>query len=935
MDRAAWAKILSSRATKDVLKGTIAYVLAFVWIFVPATASFFQGRTYSYVVLVAAAQNPYRQKLVSNIAQHSYLFSGLLCAFAVYLYSAARAINPIRFYGFALLGPVITLNGLTSALGANGPKTPGAWAGVDQYYLVEVLGQTLVGLSICWVVNVFIWPDFAETKLNKELAAAIKSIGEVLSAICDGYMHSWPEDHFQREQAREKILNKITTLVDSLQAQLAESAKILNDADAEVYVSHLAISDYTDLHECLESLCNELQALASSFSNACLDFLGTDQIRSTFREPLLPVIRNVRNGCLRLLSEIRMDVLRAMDVDQHFPHTRHHHHHGARQSLWRFSQWFTPEDREALREEDLRKMLESHAAIFSTLHEFEDKQVEVLVSLFELKYTPACGFAEDKLLDGNHGEHARWNAMLQVNFFILGIHQATTSYYANRDNPSFDPPAIRLYRNITSAFAGLTSAVFFTLLIYPNLARRSLRAIIASTFKHLNQYYTEIVLSAASLRHRTPFLISSPSTESPDPPPPPSRGEDSQKTLDCMKEHPLTQVEEDPSLSTSPCDAVIVAPSHASSTISTRAAPPRHSACIFRETPKIPTGPNPSTVSHASDLDDAGPPIPDAELRLLTRLHANISAHLAAAEPLMVFAQVEPRLDGAFPAKSYRSVLEGLRRVLNRLGNMRVAVGKRAFSPEMLAFLRQRGVAEARRELHETIRILLYIFSSAFVSKQPLPVDLPCATRSRQRLVDALLGLVNEQDASRLRSESWIRFYSYILALKGVSIEVDALAGVIKDIFGQMEQITVVIGPDGDEARMAVQPPPPTPSQPPARGESLTSRQSGTPSDGKSDGIVRSATWGGWKDDRRERISLQPNRITGEAGGGDLSAYMVSVDQSSTPPDPVGRTTLTYPRQGRSRANAAEPTGDGIRAAYLKEQVELGMELASTMGRRL
>ncbi|KAI8842930.1 hypothetical protein BC829DRAFT_299263 [Chytridium lagenaria] len=292
---------------------------------------------------------------------------------------------------------------------------------------------------------------------------------------------------------------------------------------------------------------------------------------------------------------------------------------------------------------------------------------------------------------------------------MLSFSNSVVLSYINRNRP-FDAPVVRLYKNLANVTMGLTFALIFTLAIYPNLARRSLRALLSSTITLINGYYADLTCNLMS------------------------------------------------------------------NTLSKRSSP-------------------------ILDLNDMKmEDLPQDTIARLRDTHNAIALKLAACEPLMIFSSVEPRVEGAFQGKSYRSVIEGLKRVLDRLGNARAAAGAKRFPPKMKWLFTDPKLSKARAELYQTIRLLLFIFSSTFIAKQRLPHDLPNAFAARKRLVESFMELAakaSDGHTAQYRSEAWVRFYSYALAIRGISLEMDALAIPIKELFGELPDITFGSGDPG------------------------------------------------------------------------------------------------------------------------------------------
>ncbi|KAJ3115404.1 hypothetical protein HDU96_000709 [Phlyctochytrium bullatum] len=264
---------------------------------------------------------------------------------------------------------------------------------------------------------------------------------------------------------------------------------------------------------------------------------------------------------------------------------------------------------------------------------------------------------------------------------LLSYSQATLIIFINRNRP-FDSPAVRLYKTLANTCMGLTFAMIFTLVIYPNLARHSLRSILSASITLINGYYADIAVNVFSR---------------------PSRKFLEQKRKEMEKKGEL---------------------------------------------------------NYSVEADMSSIPFSEATVARLHRTHAAIALKLASVEPLMVFASVEPRVEGKFQASSYRAVIEGLKRVLDRLGNARSSAGDAKFPVPVLHHLHNPLMAKPRAELYQTIR-----------------------------LVEAFTQTIQTVAEANFRKEAWVRFYSYAMAVRGISLEVDALAIPLKELFGELPNL--------------------------------------------------------------------------------------------------------------------------------------------------
>ncbi|KAJ3138221.1 hypothetical protein HK100_012765 [Physocladia obscura] len=189
-----------------------------------------------------------------------------------------------------------------------------------------------------------------------------------------------------------------------------------------------------------------------------------------------------------------------------------------------------------------------------------------------------------------------------------------------------------------------------------------------------------------------------------------------------------------------------------------------------------------------------------------------IFSQIAALEPLLEHSSAEPRLEGVFPTRKYREVVQRMYRLLDRLECLRLSAGRKRFERDVDVVMNSFTMAEARAEMIQTLRLLLNVYSSVMKTKQKMLPSLPNATRVRHRLVgnflqvvlrhsknqnrayvaDALDGIMpvdKKRILEALNSEKWMKLLSYFSAIREVSQEVDEFASPMKEIFGEYPEV--------------------------------------------------------------------------------------------------------------------------------------------------
>ncbi|KAJ3391803.1 hypothetical protein HDU84_005365 [Entophlyctis sp. JEL0112] len=206
----------------------------------------------------------------------------------------------------------------------------------------------------------------------------------------------------------------------------------------------------------------------------------------------------------------------------------------------------------------------------------------------------------------------------------------------------------------------------------------------------------------------------------------------------------------------------------------------------------------------------SGTPIEDRDI-LDTR--NRIIEQLAALTPLMTYAAAEPRIEGPFPADRYRELIAGMYSLLDWLECMRVSGGSMPFDANMQEFLNYGIIGESRNDLQQTIRVLLFMYASAMMTKQRLLPTLPNATTIRGKFfrtmvltlsnhvhhlckegscpLDSFVPSKKEDIISVFNTEKWMRLFSLNSAVREVSKRLDDMGNVMKEVFGVYPDVMV------------------------------------------------------------------------------------------------------------------------------------------------
>ncbi|RKO90111.1 hypothetical protein BDK51DRAFT_48985 [Blyttiomyces helicus] len=187
---------------------------------------------------------------------------------------------------------------------------------------------------------------------------------------------------------------------------------------------------------------------------------------------------------------------------------------------------------------------------------------------------------------------------------------------------------------------------------------------------------------------------------------------------------------------------------------------------------------------------------------LLLKAQLSLSGQLVELETLLLFASAEPRLAGPFQSGVYRSIIGGLHGLLGSLSAARWALGNDPVAPTITRFMAKPGLVAANRQMTSTARLLFYVYGASLQSRLPLPRDLPSAVEMRRKLYLAFFALARKapQDLqAMIKTESWIRFYSYVLAIRGVASELESLGPHFKQLLGVLSAPPLILDQEGYE----------------------------------------------------------------------------------------------------------------------------------------
>ncbi|KAJ3075295.1 hypothetical protein HDU98_008653 [Podochytrium sp. JEL0797] len=188
-----------------------------------------------------------------------------------------------------------------------------------------------------------------------------------------------------------------------------------------------------------------------------------------------------------------------------------------------------------------------------------------------------------------------------------------------------------------------------------------------------------------------------------------------------------------------------------------------------------------------------------------------IFSQLLSLETLVHYGTLEPRLERPFPEMDYRAVIFQQYELLDRLECLRLCTGEQPFGPRINRILTFGEYGTARAEMHSTIRVLLFIFASTMVTKDPLLPNLPKASHSRSKMIEGFVTMLLEHSQPHafdgrdpfdgaipsdrkgmldaLNTDKWVRVEGMSVSLREVSRVLDETVPLMKALFGEAADI--------------------------------------------------------------------------------------------------------------------------------------------------
>ncbi|KAI8614964.1 hypothetical protein BC830DRAFT_338499 [Chytriomyces sp. MP71] len=861
----------SVRQLKNWFKWLLAFVLAFVFVF-SSWASVLQPRTLSnvtlatiiltpattvgnfldtsFVLLITVCVSSAIWAFIQGVAGTSYVAMTVVMFLVVYSFSVLRAMYPARFFVPSLVAPIFAYTAIASVVGVNGKNTSGGI--FDYHFLISTINANLIGIAICFAINVLVFPDFATPHIHQHFISILIKISSLLKSIFGAMSGAEHTKALYDEGVKSR-----DGIVAGIKGDLSVIEMTINQASAEVSYSHYSIKDYTQLLRNIKGLSAILFSLNTSLkSSSSQKLLSSPE----FLDNIAPAMKDTWDAlaatCVEILEDIesKFGEVVASKERSHTPDMEM-----ALQEKFQTAARKTQETMAAFQNHRPNEFLDIfadesiHDGVPMKLREGWEKLVqvtfhmlasrEVVKELVNLHSTVHCKTGK-RLHIRFHFKHFLPSFIFDLLHYRKPSGKVATLVPRKTINQGLvaiknfllSPPSIFGLKLATAIFCYLMvmysqpvvfqqwsmGGAFVTILVavspslgqtYSGLPAQIITTTIGSSIAYggISAFGRDgaygLTAFAAILGIPSIILMSKPQTliigllifmsfsnavvagyANRANPAFPA------PHVALYRGVVISAV----TLAFCLIFTVVLYPTLARHVIRTRMFE------IFRDFSMYYRR---IIVSTVNVHEGAETPIEDSDLN---DIRNGILSKLVSLEPLMVFAASEPRLEGRFPSAKYRAVINCMYPFLDRLEALRVSGGGQPFDKEVRDFLNFGALGEVRLEMQQTIRILSYIFASALLTKQRLPPTLPNATRARERLFVAFIRTlmdhvhgripVNEDPLvtmpkdklgvlNELNTERWLRLLSFSASAREVSRELDAFGALMKDIFGEFPDI--------------------------------------------------------------------------------------------------------------------------------------------------
>lgn len=209
------------------------------------------------------------------------------------------------------------------------------------------------------------------------------------------------------------------------------------------------------------------------------------------------------------------------------------------------------------------------------------------------------------------------------------------------------------------------------------------------------------------------------------------------------------------------------------------------------------SGKNAGPVPHVVNLMEVGPNASEAQImtfdaqrRLATQsfmdLELGLQRALLELQDLLSQTPNEPRLKGAFPVDTYRTMLLSCQNIVDRFLSMRTVMLKDAWYDEVQNDF-MTPVAQERREMVGNVLLYFYLLASALRLKTPMPPYFPPARKAWKSLLDQLCEMPIAKSKKLLEKDNvYVFYYAYVTLMEDIIRELDKLGDNMTQLFGSI-----------------------------------------------------------------------------------------------------------------------------------------------------
>ncbi|KAI7873761.1 hypothetical protein K492DRAFT_211962 [Lichtheimia hyalospora FSU 10163] len=196
---------------------------------------------------------------------------------------------------------------------------------------------------------------------------------------------------------------------------------------------------------------------------------------------------------------------------------------------------------------------------------------------------------------------------------------------------------------------------------------------------------------------------------------------------------------------------------------------------------------NSSMIQNSCHYYDPSTPQRAVAKRAFMDMELDLQRTLLDLQALLAQTPNEPRLKGAFPVDTYKSMLNSCQNVVDKFCCMRTVVFKDAwFQDVQRDFIMP--VSKERREMVGNVLLYFYLLASALRLKTPLPPYFPPARNAWQCLITHLKELpANQSRMAMLDKEHvYVLYFSYVTMMEDIIRELDKLGECMTKLFGEL-----------------------------------------------------------------------------------------------------------------------------------------------------